>query len=109
MLNHNVAQAVFRTVIEAYLYSPDENDAYVSQFMCNAIKIGIRNGVVRQADGECALECIREYLQELSQGGHVKKVMRFALLDRELPNAYADRVNLYMNWLERPRYSEQPE
>ena len=71
MLNHHVAQAVFRTVIEAYLYSPDENDAYVSQFMCNAIKIGIRNGVVHKADGEEALECIREYLQALCQGVNV--------------------------------------
>lgn len=122
MRNHHVAQAVFNTLLDSGKYGPgirsEEQLPYgSSKFMCTAIQYAYENGVLTLADANEAIACINEYMVELALGQDASEqdarmvrgtAMSWAMAQRGISSTPKDRIYLYRNWLERPRYQEAP-
>lgn len=122
MIDHHVAQAVFNTMLDGGRYCPGirrvRDLPYGSSIlMCTAIHYARVAGVITPADADEAIACISEYMVELAFGQDASEqdarmargtTMLCAMAQRGVSNTPQDRIHLYRNWLERPRYKEAP-
>ncbi len=96
-------QEILNLVIDGGFYTESKETPSKTVFMCIAIKYAMIAGAVSEADYNATRETIDEWLCNV--GDYSKDVVLEDVLEEVgIPNTYEERVKIYRNWDNRPRF-----